>query len=129
MSEFWATFAAELSERFDGPMWMRLAIQPTVASVLAIRSGLRDAREGRVPYFWSLLSEPAHRREMLRDGWKSVSKVFLLVIVLDIVYQYISGGPILLRQSLILAILLAIIPYLALRGVTTRLARRVGKAR
>ncbi len=31
-----------------------LFIQPLMATILAVRGGLKDAREGRPPYFWSL---------------------------------------------------------------------------
>jgi len=60
---------------------------------------------------------------VMADGWKTITKVFVLVIVLDLVYQFITGGPVLVRQSIILAILLAVIPYLFLRGIVTRIAR------
>ena len=38
-----------------------------IAVIFAIRAGLRDAREGRPPYFWSLLTNRAHRIEMIKD--------------------------------------------------------------
>ena len=39
-----------------------------VAAIFAIRAGLRDAREGRAPYGWAVLTDPTNRREFLRDG-------------------------------------------------------------
>jgi len=43
LNRFWENLAGRLS----GPMNFRLVIQPTVAGILAIRAGLKDARGGR----------------------------------------------------------------------------------
>ena len=40
----------ELVERMGGPFTFRLVIQPAVAVFLAIRSGLRDAKERRTVF-------------------------------------------------------------------------------
>lgn len=123
MDSLWSLITAEFNERASGPFALRLVLQPLIASALAIRAGLRDAATGKMPYGWSLLSDRAHRVELLRDGWRSVGKVFLLAIALDVAYQFIVHGGVLLRQSIILAVLIALIPYLILRGITTRIAR------
>ncbi len=60
---------------------------------------------------------------MIEDGWKSVGKVFILAIVLDIAYQLYVLHFFYPFETLVVAILLAIIPYLILRGLVTRLAR------
>jgi hypothetical protein len=60
---------------------------------------------------------------MITDGWKGVGKVFLLALVLDGVYQMIVSRFIYPGAVLIVALLLAIVPYLVLRGLITRLAR------
>ena len=44
---------SELIARDSGPLHVRLLLQPLVASILAIRSGLKDAREGRPVFFWT----------------------------------------------------------------------------
>ena len=72
--------------RGGGPLALRLILQPTMAVILAIRAGLKHAREGRTPYFWSILSNPAHRHDLLQEGWKDVGKVFILTAVLDVIY-------------------------------------------
>jgi hypothetical protein len=54
--------------RVSGPMMFRLILQPLMAAILAIRSGLRDAREGRPPYFGAIFTQAGHRLELLRDG-------------------------------------------------------------
>lgn len=119
----WMRLVHNLIARVTGPMKFRLVLQPLMAAIFAIRSGMKDAREGNPPYFWSLLSNPAHRAAMLKDGWKSVGKVFILAIVLDVVYQIIEQHFVYPGESLIVAFVLAIMPYLVLRGLVTRLAR------
>ncbi|MGG5890077.1 hypothetical protein ACLF3G_23365 [Falsiroseomonas sp. HC035] len=123
MDSIWTIIAAEFAERAGGPLSLRLILQPLVASILAIRAGLHDAAAGKAPFGWKLLSVRADRAELIRDAWKSIGKVFLLAIGLDIAYQVILHGDVLLRQAIILAVLIALIPYLILRGVTTRVAR------
>jgi hypothetical protein len=110
--------------RVEGPMNFRLFLQPTMATIFAIRSGLKDAREGRPVYFWSIFGDPLQRKEILKDGWKSVGKVFVLAIVLDAVFQVIALHWIYPLEALIVAFILAIVPYLAIRGITCRIARQ-----
>jgi hypothetical protein len=124
MYDTWARITSNLVERVGGPMSLRLILQPTIATILAIRAGLKDAREGNPPYFWSVLTDPAHRQVMLRDGWKSIGKVFIAALVLDVAYQLIVERFVYPGEAIIVAIVLAIVPYLVLRGLATRLARR-----
>lgn len=123
MDDIWMRIVDNLSDRVTGPMKFRLVLQPVMASIFAIMSGLKDARAGNPPYFWALLTEPGHRAAMLRDGWKSVGKVFVLAIVLDVVYQIIVQRFVYPGEALITAFILAIVPYLILRGLVTRIAR------
>jgi hypothetical protein len=60
---------------------------------------------------------------MLKDGWKSVGRVFILALVLDAVYQLIELHFVYPGEMVIVAFVLAIVPYLILRGLTTRVAR------
>jgi hypothetical protein len=112
-----------LVARVSGPMHFRLLLQPTMACIFAVRSGLKDAREGEPAFFWALFTDPAHRREMLHDGWKSVGKVFILAVALDAIYQVIVQRWIYPVEALITAILLAFVPYLLVRGPVNRIAR------
>src|SRR5271166_1915581 len=120
MDDTWIRVASDLLARVSGPMKFRLVLQPVMASIFAIRSGMADAKAGRPPYFWNLLSDPAQRADMIKDGWKSVGKVFMLAIVLDIVYQMIEQGFVYPGETIIVAFILAIVPYLILRGLVTR---------
>jgi len=48
----------------------------------------------------------------------------VIAIVLDVIYQIIMFHRVYPLQSLFLAFLLAIVPYLVLRGPVSRIARR-----
>jgi hypothetical protein len=94
-----------------------------MATFFAIRSGLADARAGKPPYLWTLVSVRADRSDMIKDGWKSVGKVFVLAVLLDVVYQIIVSRFVYPGEAIIVAFILAIAPYVILRGLVTRLAR------
>jgi hypothetical protein len=124
VDDIWTRLVADMADRVTGPMNFRLVLQPVMAAIFAIRSGLADARNGKAAYFWALFSDPAHRAEMLTDGWKSVGRVFVLALILDVVYQIIAMRFVYPGEALITAVLLAIVPYLLVRGVVTRVARK-----
>jgi hypothetical protein len=124
--EFFARVWEMLIGRADGPLTLRLIFQPTVAATFAIRAGLRDAREGRPPYFfWSVFTNPARRPELLRLAWKDVGKVFIAAVALDVIYELVVYRWVYPGQALIVATVLAIIPYLLIRGPVTRIMRRL----
>lgn len=125
MDHMWMRVASQLAARVTGPMKFRLVLQPAMAAFFAIRSGLVDARAGKPPYFWALLSDHAQRKDMIKDGWKSVGRVFVLALVLDVVYQIIVLRFVYVGEAIIVAVVLAILPYLILRGLVTRLARKI----
>lgn len=119
LSTYWTDFLA----RFDGPLHFRLIAQPLVAILLAVRDGRRDAREGRGAYLWKFIHKPERRREIITSGAKSISKVFLMAFAMDVAYQFLEWGGLKPLQGLSTAIVLAVIPYLLLRGPINRLMR------
>lgn len=124
MDEIWLRIMENMSERVSGPMHFRFILQPVMATLFAVIAGLKDAKAGKSPYFWALFTDPSNRTEMLKDGWKSVGKVFLLAMVLDLVFQYKVMDTFYPGEVLIVAFLLAFLPYLLVRGLVTRLARK-----
>jgi len=127
MDDMWVRFTSNLIERVSGPLHFRLVLQPLMAAFFAIRSGLADASADKPPYFWGLLLDRPDRRAMIKDGWKSVSRVFLLAIVLDVVYQLYVLHFVYPGEAIVVAFVLAIVPYLILRGLVTRVARAMGR--
>jgi hypothetical protein len=126
MEDMFTRFFDDLVARVSGPMHFRLVLQPLMAIIFAVRDGRKDAREGRPAFFWALFTDPGRRREMLRSGWKSVGKVFVIAVILDAVYQYIELKWFYLGEALVVALILAIVPYVLLRGPVNRLTRRKG---
>jgi len=123
MDNMWMRVGSQLVARVSGPMKFRLVLQPAMAAFFAIRSGLADARAGKAPYFWCLLTDTGERASKIKDGWKSVGRVFLLALLLDVVYQMIVLRFVYVGEAIIVAVVLAIVPYLLIRGPVTRLAR------
>jgi hypothetical protein len=120
----WMRVAQNLIDRISGPMNFRFYLQPVMASIFAIIAGLKDARAGKPPYFWSLVTGQAHRTDRIKDGWKSVGKVIVVVLVLDIAYQIIVLKFVYPGEAVIVAFIVVIVPYLILRGLVTRLVAK-----
>lgn len=131
MDEMLERFVNNLVGRLSGPLTFRFLIQPGVATILAIKDGLKDAREGRPPYFWAIFTRRDERRGLLREGWKAVAKVFTIAVVLDVVYQLMVIKRVYPGEALVVAFALAFLPYLLMRGPIGRIARlwtRKGKS-
>lgn len=122
MDDIWMRIIENMGDRLTGPMKFRFFLQPAMAIIFAVLAGLKDAKAGRTPYFWSLLFYPESRTEMLKDGWKSVGKVFVLALILDVIYQIIVLHFVYPGEAIVTAFALAILPYLIIRGLVTRLA-------
>ena len=116
-SRFWV----DLLSRPAGPLKLRFLLQPGTAALFAIRSGLRDHRDGKPAFFWALFAAE-HRQEMLRDLWESIGKLFVVACVLDCAYQVIEFRWIYPFEALVVAFFLAMIPYLVVRGLANRIA-------
>ena len=123
MEEWLTRFVQDFSGRLTGPLHFRFLLQPLMASILAIRAGRRDAREGRPPYFWAIFTDSGNRKELVREGWKAVAKVFTIAAIMDVIYQLIEVRWVYVLDILITAVLLAIVPYLFLRGPVNRIAQ------
>ena len=120
----WMRVAQNLIDRSTGPMNFRFLLQPVMASIFAIIAGLKDAKAGKPPYFWSLLTGRTRRIDKIKDGWKSVGKVIVVALALDIAYQIIVLRFVYPGEVIIVASIVVIAPYLILRGLVTRLAAK-----
>ena len=110
-----------LLARLDGPMSLRFFLQPLMACFFAFRDGKKDAMERQTPFFWGLFTDPEHRGDMLRSGWKSIGKVFIIAIVLDLAFQYIVFHEFRPVGALLAGVILALVPYVLLRGPANRI--------
>ena len=121
MEDLFSRIIEDLVGRVSGPMQFRLILQPVMAAFFAIRSGLKDAKASKPPYFWALFTNPDSRADMVRDGWKSVGRVFIFAIVMDAIYQLIVIRWFYPGEALLVAAVLALVPYLLIRGLVNRI--------
>lgn len=112
-----------LLERPGGPMTFRFVLQPIMATIAALVDGVKDARNGRNPYFWTILTDPTKRGSRLHEGLIATARVILLGLCMDLIYQFIVFDTFHPAEAVIIAGLLAFVPYLLLRGPITRVAR------
>jgi hypothetical protein len=94
-----------------------------MSALAAFRDAKEDARLGRAPYFWSLLTHPAHRLELLSEGLAATARVILLGLAMDVIYQWLALGTFYPGEAVVVALALAFLPYVLLRGPFGRLAR------
>jgi hypothetical protein len=119
VDEFWH----DLVERPDGPMRFRFVLQPLMAAIVAIRDGREDARSGRSPFFATVLNNPQERAGRLRHGLNATARIIALGLVMDVIYQAIVFKTFYPDQALVVALVLAFVPYVIIRGVTARISR------
>ena len=114
----------DLVERPDGPMAFRCVLQPVMAVIAAVHDGLKDARGGNRPFVETVLRDPAKRAARIREGLNATARILLLGLVMDGIYQALVLHRFYPSEAVIVALLLALLPYVILRGLVTRAARR-----
>jgi hypothetical protein len=114
----------DLIGRAHGPFAFRLVLQPMAAAFIACRAGLRDARAGYPPFGWAVIANPAGRHDLLLECWKELARVFSLAVAVDLIYEQIVFHAIYPAQSLLVATVLAVLPYPLFRGPLNRIVRR-----
>jgi hypothetical protein len=119
----------QLLGRAGGPLHFRLLVMPLAVTFLAIRAGRRDAREGRPAFLWGMASRPGERARLLRSAAKDIGRVVVVALVLDITYQIMVFHTVYPGQLLVVAMALAILPYVLVRGPVTRLSRHLARGR
>jgi hypothetical protein len=114
----------DLLARPRGPFAFRFVLQPVMAAVFAVRDGIKDAKTGRSPYFWTVLRDPGQRGGRLVEGLKATGKIMAVGVAIDAVYQAEALGAFYPGEALGVALLLGFVPYLLIRGPAERMARR-----
>ncbi len=126
MEELWQRFVDNFVGRLDGPLHFRFVVQPLMAVVFAVLDGWKDAKGRKPAYFWAMMVAPDHRRELLKDGWKHFGKIFILAIILDVIYQIKVHHAFYPVETLLTALVLAILPFVLVRGPVNRVKRMFG---
>ncbi|HEY8279982.1 MAG TPA: hypothetical protein VIH99_10175 [Bdellovibrionota bacterium] len=113
----WENFLA----RTSGPMHFRFLLQPAVACMLAIRAGLADAAAGRTPFLRSL-GNPLTRHAQLVGALRELGTILIVATILDSAYQILVLRGIHLLELLFTVTVLAVLPYVLVRGPAGRIA-------
>jgi hypothetical protein len=113
----------DVIDRSHGPMTFRFILQPAMAALSALHDGIRDARSGRRPYLHTILHDPAKRAGRLQEGLLSISRIILLGFGMDAIYQWRVLGTFYPGEAVLITLILAVIPYLILRGPIARIVR------
>jgi hypothetical protein len=127
---FWHGFSLEVQQRFwsdifgrvGGPMSFRFFLQPAMALLAALPDGIADARQGHSSFFWTDRGDPTVQHGRLRQGLTSTARVVLLGISMDVIYQLRALDQFYPAEAVMMAILLAVIPYFVFRWIVERVA-------
>jgi hypothetical protein len=122
MEDLLARIIEDLVGRVSGPMKFRLILQPVMAAIFAIRSGLKDAKRANPLISGHCLQIRIVGRTCC-ETVKSMGRVFVFAIVMDVIYQFIIFRWFYPLEALSVAIILALVPYLLIRGPVNRIAK------
>jgi len=111
----------QLFGRFDGPLNLRLILQPCVAAIFGYLDGTKDAKDGAPPYFWSGDQCSTTRTSGADQAWlgadrQGVHSCLCTRLRLPVCRPQIDA----ILPAIIVAAILAILPYLFLRGLINR---------
>jgi hypothetical protein len=122
-------FWHDLVARPDSTMRFRFVLQPLMAAIASVRAGLSDARANRSPYLRTILRNRQERIGLLNEGLNATARIILLGVVMDVIYQVLVLKTFYPNEAVVVALLLAFVPYLILRGIVVRLWRVLTWAR
>jgi len=123
MEDILMRFVNNFFNRLDGPLHLRFILQPLMAVIFAVIDGRKDALHRKTAYLLTVVTVPEQRKELLKEGWKSFGKIFIIAVILDLVYQLKVHHTIYPGETLLVAFILAILPYVLLRGMVNRITR------
>src|SRR5215472_5475667 len=123
---FSRSFIDEIPQRLSCPGRFRFILQPLIATILGIRSGLADARNGRPPYIWGVLFNRKLRAELLSSGFATIVNLLLMGILLDSICQWFIYGTSYPGAAVVVGPVLIVTPYSVARALANRCARQRG---
>jgi hypothetical protein len=113
-----------LLDRPGGELAFRFLLQPSMAALAALRAGIADAHAGRAPFLWALITGSQQRAGLLDEALIATARIMLLGLVMDLIYQVIVFDDFHPAEAVIVVLGLAFLPYVLMRGLVTRVARR-----
>jgi hypothetical protein len=93
-----------------------------MAIIAAIKHGIKDARTGRSPYTWTVLTSTEKRGARLREGLRATGRIIVLGLAMDAAYQIVALRKFYPGEAMMVALVLAFVPYLLTRGPVARIA-------
>jgi hypothetical protein len=60
--------------RITGPLHFRLILHPSLAAFMALRAGIRHAKQGRQAFLWSALFEPGNTGSWYGRGGETLER-------------------------------------------------------
>ncbi len=124
MEDFINNFLTNLGIRHEGPMSFRLYLQPAMSLIYAIIAGIRDAKAGKQPFVINGLilgKTNRSRKDLIKELWKDVGKVFILAAIMEVIFEIIEFKTVHPFEVIKVSFFLAILPYLIFRGIVDRL--------
>jgi hypothetical protein len=116
-------FVDDMVARLHGPGRMRFIFQPTVAIILGVRDGVKDARAGNPPFLSGLVFHRTDRPGLLRGALASVRDLVAVAILLDVVAQLLIFRMVHPGAALLLGPVLIGMPYAVSRALANRITQ------
>ncbi len=113
-----------LFERSSGPLSFRFILQPSMAAIAAIHDVVKLVRARRAPTVQTVTDIPGRRVQLLREGLNATARIILLGLAMDLIYQLLVFKTFYPVEALIIAVLLAFVPYLLVRVLLAPIARQ-----
>jgi hypothetical protein len=120
---FTERFFQDILARLSGPGRLRFIFQPTVAIILGVRSGIKDAREGLSSFLWALAFHGEQRRALLRRAFASIQDLVAIAILLDVISQILIFHEVRPGAALVVGPVLITTPYVVARALADRIVR------
>jgi hypothetical protein len=122
-------FFEDMAARLSGPGRLRFILQPTVALLIGMRDGIKDTREGRLPFLLALTSTTCRKSDLLRHAFTSIRDLVSIAIILDVISQFLIFRQIHPAAALLLGPVLIAVPYAVSRALTNRFSRKRSRQR
>src|SRR4051794_19122389 len=97
----------------SGPMRFRLIVQPSMALMLGIYDGLRDAKAGKPPLIWSIVFGIGDRRAHVKTLAIRLVRPIILASLADAIVQGLMFGHVRPLMALMVGTVLMALPYSA----------------
>jgi hypothetical protein len=88
-----------------------------MAAIAALHDGIDDVRRGHKAFFWTALWDRTQPTGRLREGLNSTARIVLLGLSMDVIYQHKVLHTFYPIEAVLMAILLAVVPYFVFRWI------------